>query len=116
VIVDLKIVNSEVFKSAFNNRFLEVPIKPEHLLVQLHEGRFKLFVDVASHMVWVLNLRERFARFGLFVAEVGGCRFRDSVHMDFLVAAISVLIELHVAYFFEGDHSGVVERHVAWQF
>jgi len=116
VVVNEDRVNSEIFKTAFNDWFFEVAEEAENLFVELNKGGFKLFVNVAANVVHVLGLGEWLAGVGLLGTEVGcwGVGHRVKWHFDILT--VSVFFKLDVAHFLVRDNSWIVCGHVSREF
>jgi len=70
-IVDDKLSNSVVFKSALNYTLFEVTEKSQYLFVKLDEGGLKQFVEVPLlHVAGVLHLAETLVHFTLIFHEI----------------------------------------------
>jgi len=115
-IVDEHLVDSVVFKSAFDNAFFEVAVEAENLLVKLDEGGFELLIHVATDVVHVLSLGKGLAHLTFLGAEILSWWLGHCVEWHLHVVPVTVLFELNVAYLLVGDDGWVVSGHVPGQF
>lgn len=118
VVVDNKVSNSEVLKSALHDALLEVSVETQDLLVKLDESGLKLLSNVSSctEMVLEHGLREGLAGISLLWNARGNWRSRERVEGNLHVLGVGDLLQLVVRDTLVTGHGRVMGGHEAWKF
>ena len=96
---------------------LQLPITAfvTYLLVELHEGRFELLVDVSAEVVLVDALAEALRLLGLAALRQSLRAAGQLVEGYEHVLAVLQLLQLAVGDLLVAHEGGVVGRHEAWK-